>query len=213
MNRSRGQAFHAGNRGDLSLLGNTFSRRRVEAFLSSLAPDVSAATQNQSFNALQFFNRSVVGRRLGSIYALRANTKTRVLAELESGIPYPMKEVPLPSSPAPRVLALTREEVERLLKASIHSREAPLSPPHPRDAPPHRRLGNYPPALMPHTRIRASGLSAMKAGDLDLKTGNVEIKKRCHEVSGETREERSIPASPRTTLFESTSPARGQASP
>jgi integron integrase len=49
------------------------SEERVEAFLTQLArQDVSAATQNQAFNALVFFYREALGTPLGDIAALRA---------------------------------------------------------------------------------------------------------------------------------------------
>src|SRR5215831_10210262 len=48
---------------------------KIEAFLSDLAVkgQVSAATQNQAFNALLFLYREILGQELGSIQALRAD--------------------------------------------------------------------------------------------------------------------------------------------
>jgi 4-hydroxyphenylpyruvate dioxygenase-like putative hemolysin len=37
------------------------SKQKVESFLSDLAPNVAAATQNQAFNALLFFYRDLIG--------------------------------------------------------------------------------------------------------------------------------------------------------
>jgi len=54
------------------------STQKVEAFLSDMAPNVAAATQNQAFNALLFFYRSVIGTELGDIHSLRAKKKVRV---------------------------------------------------------------------------------------------------------------------------------------
>jgi integrase/recombinase XerD len=103
-------------------------------------------------------------------------------AELELGIPYPMREVRLPRSPAAPVLALTREEVERMLKACVSSRDASTLL---------RRSFNMrrPTAsrdiavllVLLDTGLRASELCALKIGDVDLKTGRVEVK---HGVQG-----------------------------
>ena len=68
-------AFHGGQdpRG--------FQRAEIEAFLNHLATDlgVSASTQNQALNALQFFYRYVVGRRMGELHGLvRAKRPARL---------------------------------------------------------------------------------------------------------------------------------------
>lgn len=50
------------------------SEKKLERFLTDLAlRDVSAATQNQAFNAILFFYREVLGRPLSNVDALRAS--------------------------------------------------------------------------------------------------------------------------------------------
>lgn len=63
---SRFFAFHEGRR-----LGE-MDRGEIEAFLNYLASErgVSASTQNQALNALQFFFRFVLGRRMGELKGL-----------------------------------------------------------------------------------------------------------------------------------------------
>ncbi len=52
---------------------------KMEAFLTHLARSgVSAATQNQAFNALLFFYRQVLKQELGQVHALRAKRPTGV---------------------------------------------------------------------------------------------------------------------------------------
>jgi hypothetical protein len=49
------------------------SEQKLERFLTLLAKqDVAASTQNQAFNALNFFYRQVVGLELGNVQTLRA---------------------------------------------------------------------------------------------------------------------------------------------
>lgn len=58
--------------GDGHAAGQT-SERKVEAFLTQLAhQDSAASTQNQALNALVFFYRDALGTPLGKIDALRA---------------------------------------------------------------------------------------------------------------------------------------------
>ncbi|MGA2821279.1 MAG: tyrosine-type recombinase/integrase, partial [Anaerolineales bacterium] len=98
-------------------------------------------------------------------------------AEPELGIPYPMREVPIPRFQKSQVPEFTREEVERMLKACLYKREANTIL---RRAFVMRRSTAARDTalllLLLDTGVRASELCALKVGDLDLKTGKVEIK-------------------------------------
>ncbi len=103
-------------------------------------------------------------------------------AERELGIPFPMADVRAPHSPRPPVPELTREEVERMVKACTYTREA-VSPIR-RSFVTHRPTANRDVAMLLtllDTGIRASELCALKVEDVDLKLGKVEIK---HGVLG-----------------------------
>jgi integrase/recombinase XerD len=103
-------------------------------------------------------------------------------AERELVLPSPMREVRAPHSPRPPVPELTREEVERMLKACTYTREA-VSPIR-RSFVTRRPTASRDIALLLvllDTGIRASELCALKVEDVDLKTGKVEIK---HGVEG-----------------------------
>jgi integron integrase len=55
------------------------SEKKLEAFLTALARDeVSSSTQNQAFNAILFFYRDCLGKKLEGINALRAKRETSV---------------------------------------------------------------------------------------------------------------------------------------
>ncbi len=54
------------------------SQQKAESFLSSLAKDVAAATQNQALNALLFFYRNVMHVEFVNIRTLRAKRNVRV---------------------------------------------------------------------------------------------------------------------------------------
>ena len=98
-------------------------------------------------------------------------------AERELGIPYPMREIPTPRFPKSQVPEFSREEVERMLKACLYKREANTVL---RRAFVMRRSTAARDTaillLLLDTGARASEVCALKVGDLDLKTGRVEIK-------------------------------------
>src|SRR5436190_19112865 len=50
------------------------SEKKLELFLTGLAlrENVAASTQNQAFNAVVFFYKEVLGKRLGNVDSLRA---------------------------------------------------------------------------------------------------------------------------------------------
>ncbi|MGA2110610.1 MAG: tyrosine-type recombinase/integrase [Anaerolineales bacterium] len=98
-------------------------------------------------------------------------------AERELRIPYPMRDIPTPRFPRSQVPEFSREEVERMLKACMYKREANTVL---RRAFVMRRSTSGRDVaillLLLDTGVRASELCALKVGDLDLKTGRVEIK-------------------------------------
>jgi len=103
-------------------------------------------------------------------------------AERELALPCPMTDVRVPRAPMPPVPALTREEVERMLKACTYSRDA--------DTPVRRSFTMRRPTasrdiaillVLLDTGLRASEFCALKVGDVDLKTGQVDIK---HGIQG-----------------------------
>jgi integron integrase len=58
---------------------NLTSEQRLERFLTDLAKqNVAASTQNQAFNAILFFYKEVVRRRLGNVQGLRARREATV---------------------------------------------------------------------------------------------------------------------------------------
>lgn len=56
-------------------MGGIASEQRIEAWLSSMAAEVSASTQNQAFNAVVYFYRDCLGQPLENINALRAKRR------------------------------------------------------------------------------------------------------------------------------------------
>jgi len=58
----------------------TPSRTQIESFISGLAKDASASTQNQAFNAIIFLYKHVLHLDPGEINALRAKRGTRIIA-------------------------------------------------------------------------------------------------------------------------------------
>lgn len=55
------------------------SEEKAEAFLTSLArSDVSVSTQDQAFNALNFFYKDVIGQPLKNVDALRATRPKQI---------------------------------------------------------------------------------------------------------------------------------------
>jgi len=98
-------------------------------------------------------------------------------AERELSIPYPMKDVHVPRAPKSPVPELTREEVERMVKACTYSREATSSVR--RTFVMRRPTASRDTAVLLFlldTGLRASELCALKVEDVDLKTGKVEVK-------------------------------------
>jgi integrase/recombinase XerD len=100
----------------------------------------------------------------------------------EFGIPNPMKGVPAPRFEEAPVEPLSREQVEALLKAAEYCREANTADR--RKFTMRRTTGKRDRALIMtllDTGLRASELCSLKVGDIDQKTGRVEVR---HGVGG-----------------------------
>lgn len=54
------------------------SEKKMEAWLSDMAPRVASSTQNQAFNAVLFFYEQVQGKKLEKVQALRARRRRTV---------------------------------------------------------------------------------------------------------------------------------------
>ena len=59
--------------------GELSSEKKLERFLTDMARqrDVSASSQNQTFNAIHFFYREVLGQSIDNVNALRAKPPVR----------------------------------------------------------------------------------------------------------------------------------------
>jgi len=98
-------------------------------------------------------------------------------AERELSIPYPLREVRMPRTPKPAIPEFTREEVMGMVKACTYSREATT-------VLRHSFIMRRPTAsrdialllMLLDTGMRASEICSLAVGDVDLKTGKVEIK-------------------------------------
>ena len=103
-------------------------------------------------------------------------------ASVEFDVPDPMQGVPAPQYKEPPVEPFTKEQVEALLKASEYCREANTS--NRRRFVMRRATARRDRALiltLLDTGLRASELCALKIGDVDQKTGKVDVK---HGASG-----------------------------
>jgi integrase/recombinase XerD len=98
-------------------------------------------------------------------------------ASTEFGLPNPMKEIPPPKFKKAEVTPYTQDEVERMLKACTYSKEVR---PHDR----HRFVMRLPLAnrdqalilVLVDTGLRALELCRLKVGDVDTRTGRIEVK-------------------------------------
>ncbi len=98
-------------------------------------------------------------------------------ASREFELPSPMKAVPSPKFEEPPVEPFTKEEVEALLKACETSKE--VDDPDRRKFTMRRSTAKRDQALIMmllDSGLRASELCALKIGDVDLKTGKVQVK-------------------------------------
>jgi integrase/recombinase XerD len=98
-------------------------------------------------------------------------------ATTEFEIPSPMKGVPAPHYQVAPVEAFSKDDVEALLKACEYCKEA--RPTDRRRFTMRRSTGHRDQAIiltLLDTGLRASELSALKIGDIDLKTGKVLVK-------------------------------------
>ena len=98
-------------------------------------------------------------------------------ASRELSIPHPLKAVPSPKFEATPVEPFTREEVEKMLKACEMCKEADTASC--RRFTMRRSTGRRDQAIiltLLDTGLRASELSALTVGDVDLKTGKILIK-------------------------------------
>ena len=98
-------------------------------------------------------------------------------ASQEFDLPSPIKSIPTPKFEEPPIEPFTKEEVEALLKACEFSKE--VQPMDRRRFTMRRATGRRDQAIiltLLNTGLRASELSALKVGDVDLKTGKVQIR-------------------------------------
>jgi integrase/recombinase XerD len=97
-------------------------------------------------------------------------------ASREFDLPSPMKAVPSPKFEGQPIEPFTKEEVEALLKACESSQE--VQPANRRKFTMRRSTAKHDQAIMTllDTGLRASELCALKIGDVDLKTGKVQVK-------------------------------------
>jgi integrase/recombinase XerD len=98
-------------------------------------------------------------------------------ASREFDLPSPMKAVPSPKFEEPPIEPFTKEEVEALLKACETSKE--VNDPDRRKFTMRRSTAKRDQALIMvllDTGLRASELCSLKIGDVDLKTGKVQVK-------------------------------------
>ncbi len=103
-------------------------------------------------------------------------------ASREFALPNPVKEVPAPKFQKTQTDPFTQDEVERMLKACVYTREANTDQRHKFVM--RRATANRDRAILLvllDTGLRASEVSALKIGDVDAKRGKVEIK---HGVEG-----------------------------
>ena len=103
-------------------------------------------------------------------------------AEVEFDIPSPMRNVPAPRFEEAPVEPLSKEEVERLLKECRYCREA--NPTDRRRFTMRRSSARRDEAIilsLLDTGLRASELCSLRIGDVNIKTGRVDVK---HGVSG-----------------------------
>ena len=149
--------------------------------------DISQVTGPQISSYLAWLRTEYQPHRFGAkTYPLSGKTIRNVWialssffhwAERELGVSFPMGEVRAPHSPRPSVPELTRDEVERMLRACTYSR-ATLSASR-QSFVTRRPTANRDIALilaLLDTGMRASELCALKVQDVDLRAGKVEIK-------------------------------------
>jgi integrase/recombinase XerD len=89
----------------------------------------------------------------------------------------PMGEVPPPKFPKPQVQEFSKEEIERLLKACVTSRVAKTKIRQSYTM--HRYTANRDRAIiltLMDTGLRALELCSLKVGDVDLKTGKIDVR-------------------------------------
>ena len=98
-------------------------------------------------------------------------------ANREFDLPNPIKAVPAPKFEMAQIEPFTREEVEALLKASEYAEE--VRPSNRRKFVMRRATAKRDQAIiltLLDTGLRASELSALRVGDVDLKTGRVQVR-------------------------------------
>jgi integrase/recombinase XerD len=95
----------------------------------------------------------------------------------EFDLPNPIKAIPAPKFEEPPIEPFSKDEVEALLKACLSSKE--VEPKDRRKFTMRRTTGRRDQAIiltLLDTGLRASEISALKVGDVDLKTGRAQIK-------------------------------------